>query len=329
MGEVVWAGRGPLGSTDGRVALYLRGDAPRLIPDPIAERPVDELHERIRAYLGSRGASFFRDVYNGCGGGDEDEMLDALWDLVWTGEVTNDTFGPLRLIGPAARRPARRPHLPRLTQPRAAGRWSLIASIVGAGANATERLHSESGVLLQRHGVLTRDAVMVEGWAGGFASLYPVLRAMEESGRIRRGYFVEGLGGSQFALPGAVDRLRSMRDAPSRVIAMAATDPANAYGSVLPWPSSDGRMARAAGAYCVLDSGRLVLYLEKGGRSLLTVEPVTAEHLRTLITLATAVGKVELQRVDGVGVADSALAPLLREVGFSSTHRGLVAYSAS
>src|SRR5690348_360068 len=305
MGEVVWVGRGSLGTSDGRVALYLRGDAPRLMPEPASERPVDEWHEKIRAFLAARGASFFRDIYNACGGGDEEEMLDAVWDLVWTGEVTNDTFAPLRLIGPSSRRPARRPRLPRLTQPRATGRWSLIANLVGAGANATERLHSEAGVLLQRHGVLTRDAVMVEGWAGGFASLYPVLRAMEESGRIRRGYFVEGLGGSQFALPGAVDRLRSMRDAPGRVLAMAATDPASAYGSVLPWPSSDGRMARAAGAYCALDAGRLVLYLEKNGRSLLTQAPVTVDHLRALVTLATAVGKVELQRVDGGPVWDS------------------------
>ena len=120
-----------------------------------------------------------------------------------------------------------------------------------------------------------------------------------------------------------------MRDAPARIVALAATDPANAYGAVLPWPSSDGRMARAAGAYCVVDSGRLVLYLEKGGRSLLTQGQVMVEHLQALIAIATAVGKVEVQRVDGAAVSDSPLAPLLREAGFSSTHRGLVAYGVS
>src|SRR5205823_2908298 len=224
MGEVVWAGRGSLGASDGRVALYLRGDAPRLIA-PAVDGPKTELHENIRIHLKSRGASFFRDLYNACGGGDEEVILDALWDLVWSGEVTNDTFAPLRLLGPMARRPARKPRLPRLSQPRATGRWSLVADLVGGGANATERLHSEAGVLLQRHGVLTREAVVGEGWPGGFASLYPVLRAMEESGRIRRGYFVEGLGGSQFALPGAVERLRSLRESGGAVIAMAATDP--------------------------------------------------------------------------------------------------------
>jgi len=198
---------------------------------------------------------------------------------------------------------------------------------VGEGANATERLHAEAGVLLQRHGVLTREAVVGEGWPGGFASLYPVLRAMEESGRIRRGYFVEGLGGSQFALPGAVDRLRSLRESGGGIVAVAATDPANAYGTILPWPETDGRMSRAAGAYCVLDDGRLVLYLERGGRSLLTNGEVASAHLQALIAVATAGGRVELQKVDGVGAMDSPLRNMLREAGFSATHRSLVAYA--
>jgi len=326
MGEVVWVGRGPLGPSDGRVALYLRGDAPRLVPAP-TDPPHSELHDLIRAHLKSRGASFYRDLYNSAGGGDDEIVLDALWDLVWSGEVTNDTFAPLRLLGPAARKPARRPRLPRLIQPRATGRWSLVEDLVGFGANATERLHSEAGVLLQRHGVLTREAVIAEGWPGGFAGLYPVLRAMEESGRIRRGYFVEGLGGSQFALPGAVDRLRSHRDEGGGIVALAATDPANAYGSVLPWPESDGRMARAAGAFCVLDGGGLVLYLERGGRSLITRGEVTATHLAALIAVATRAGKLELQKVDGAPVMESPLNALLREAGFSSTHRSLVAYA--
>jgi ATP-dependent Lhr-like helicase len=326
MGEVVWVGRGSLGSTDGRVALYLRGDAPRLVPDA-TDAPSDALHVRLRDHMRARGATFFRDLYAACGGGDEEAMLDALWDLVWAGEVTNDTFAPLRLLGPAARRPAHRPRLPRLTQPRASGRWSLVADLVGSGANPTERLHAAAGVLMQRYGVLTRESVSGEGWPGGFAGLYPVLRAMEESGRIRRGYFVEGLGGSQFALPGAVDRLRALREQDGGVIALAACDPANSYGSVLAWPRSDGRMARAAGAYCVLDGGKLVLYLERGGRSLLTVGDVSIEHLKALIGMAVLAGRVELQKVDGVPVVDSPLNAMLREAGFTSTHRGLVAYS--
>src|SRR5437868_6317744 len=325
MGEVVWAGRGSLGTNDGRVALYLRGDAPRLVSPPV-DVPRSELHERLRGHLKSRGASFYRALYNACGGGDEEVMLDALWDLVWSGEVTNDTFAPLRMLGPMARRPARKPRMPRLIQPRATGRWSLVEDLVGGGANPTERLHSEAGVLLQRHGVLTREAVVGEGRPGGFASLYPVLRAMEESGRIRRGYFVEGLGGSQFALPGAVDRLRALREEGGGIVALAATDPANAYGTLLAWPESDGRMSRAAGAYCVLDDGRLVLFLERGGRSLLTTGAVQLAHLQALIAIATGAGRVELQKVDGVAVMDSPLRAALREAGFSATHRSLVAY---
>jgi ATP-dependent Lhr-like helicase len=193
--------------------------------------------------------------------------------------------------------------------------------------------------------VLTREAVVGEGWPGGFASLYPVLRAMEESGRIRRGYFVEGLGGSQFALPGAVDRLRGLRESGGGIVAMAATDPANAYGTVLSWPrpgsprnhgeasdfagiKSDGRMARAAGAYCVIDDGRLALYLERGGRSLQTNGEVRLAHLQALIALATQAGRVELQKVDGLSVMDSPLKSALREAGFSQTHRSLIAYGS-
>jgi ATP-dependent helicase Lhr and Lhr-like helicase len=344
MGEVVWLGRGPLGSGDGRVALYLRGDAPKLAPEP-ADPPAGELHGRLRAHLERRGASFFRDLYLGAGGGDQEEVLDALWDMVWAGEVTNDTFAPLRVpAGPARRAaPSRRAPLLRLGHPRGAGRWSLVRELLEPAASATERLHAQAGTLLQRHGVLTREAVVAEGWSGGFAGLYPVLRAMEEAGRARRGYFVDGLGGSQFALPGAVDRLRAARDAGAAVVALAATDPANPYGAALPWPaaagddslppggggsgwggSNTGRMARAAGAYVVLDSGELRLYLERGGRSLLTRGPVGVEHVRALAAAALRAGRVEVQRVDGAPVRQTKLAGVLLEAGFGQSPRGLV-----
>ena len=323
MGEVVWAGRGALGPGDGRVALYLRGEAPRLLalPDEVPSGAVyDALRERL-----TRGASFFRDLYAAAGGGDQEAVLDALWDLVWAGEVTNDVFSPLRMLGPATRRSGagRRPRLPMLTQPRAAGRWSLVRDLVSDGAPPTERLHAEAGVLLQRHGVLTREAVVGEGWAGGFAALYPVLRAMEEAGKIRRGYFVQGLGGSQFALPGAVDRLRSAREPEGRILALAATDPANPYGTLLAWPEGLGRPARAAGAYVVVEDGALKLYLERGGRSLLTFGQVDVGHVAALMAVLKQV-KVEIQRVDGAEVTASALSPLLREAGFGSSPRGMV-----
>src|SRR6185369_3992256 len=220
MGEVGWEGRGALGRDDGRIVLFRPGR--EVLRDLTAanrdgEPPTGPRHEAIRAWLARRGASFYREVYVAAGGGSDREVLDALWDLVWAGEVTNDTFTPLRALRwrRPSRDPRRRPsRLTSLGPPEAAGRWSLVRDPEAATAapSTTETLHAWSLALLERHGVLTREAVAAEGVAGGFPAVYPVLRAMEEAGRIRRGYFVDGLGAAQFALPGAVDRLRSLRE---------------------------------------------------------------------------------------------------------------------
>ena len=322
MGEVVWTGRGSLGSSDGRVALYLRSDAPRLVREP-EERPNGEIHERLREHLQGRGASFFRDLYYATGSGDEDAVLDALWDMVWAGEVTNDTFLPLRMLGPRARRNPHRPVM-RLGPPASAGRWSLVSDLLRPMASTTEHLHAMAGALLQRYGVLTREAALGESITGGFAALYPVLRAMEEAGKIRRGYFIDGLGGLQFALPGAVDRLRASRDEDAKVVALAATDPASPYGTTIPWPEHESRMARAAGAYVVIDGGELRLYLERGGRSLLTAGDVQPAHLRALAAMAARVDKLEIQSIDGASIKASPLEGMLREAGFGTTPKGVV-----
>ena len=321
MGEVVWAGRGSLGPHDGRIALYLRADAARLVRAPLPAE--GELAARIRDHLQSRGASFFRDLYYAAGQGDEDAVLDALWDMVWAGEVTNDTFLPLRMLGPRTRRNPRRP-LMRLGPPAATGRWSLVSDLLSTTVSPTEHLHGLTGSLLQRYGVLTREAALGEGIPGGFAALYPVLRAMEEGGKIRRGYFIDGLGGLQFALPGAVDRLRATRDQEGRINALAATDPASPYGTAIPWPAHETRMARAAGAYVVIDGGELRLYLERGGRSLLTAGAVNLGHLQALAAVAATRDKLEIQTVDGAPVKESVLEGLLREAGFGTSPKGLV-----
>jgi ATP-dependent Lhr-like helicase len=265
----------------------------------------------------------------------EREVLDALWDLVWAGEVTNDTFAPLRAL--RWRRPSgeRRPRPGRLLSapPEAAGRWSLVA----AGAIApTARLHSVVLAMLERHGVLTREAVASEEVAGGFSGVYPVLRAMEEAGKIRRGYFVEGLGAAQFALPGAVDRLRSMRE-PSeggpQVRLLAAADPANPYGAAAPWPRAgrDDRrpLQRAAGAYVVLVGGAAVFYLERGGHSLQSL-PAAADEDTARLALASFRDLVEsgrvrelvITRVDGAPVAGSPWRDALEAAGFVPGYRG-------
>ena len=323
-GDVVWTGRGALGTGDGRLSLFVSSDAARLVA--VADATPGDVPARLREHLSSRGASFFRDLVL-AGGVPPDDVLAAVWDMVWNGELTNDTLMPLRSFAPRPRRSregSRRRPLMRLGPPGSEGRWSLTADLLRPTAAPTERLAAQALCLLGRHGVLTREAALAEGVAGGFAGLYPVLRAMEDSGKIRRGYFVDGMGGSQFAVPGAVDRLRAVRNDAPRLLAMAAADPANPYGGVLPWPDSGGRPARVAGAYVVLEGGELRLFLERGGRSLLTFGAVDAGHLQVLVTAAVRAGKLEIRQVDGTPVADSGLAPALREVGFGVTPRGLV-----
>ena len=217
-GEIVWVGAGPLGADDGRVRIYFRDRVRLLAPAPIDDgRPAESVHDALRTRLAQAGASFWPDLVAAAGTADDTIVLAALWDLVWAGEVTNDTFGPLRVPRRAVRRSASaraKPHLARLTRlgpPAGAGRWSLVAPLLEPAPTPTEIAHAQALQLLERHGVVTREGVRAEGVAGGFAAVYPVLRALEESGRARRGWFVAGLGAAQFALPGAVDRLRAYR----------------------------------------------------------------------------------------------------------------------
>jgi ATP-dependent Lhr-like helicase len=339
-GEVVWVGRGTLGRDDGRVALFRRDRVELLATAGTAEdRPSQPVHDAIRAHLQRRGASFFPQLRAAVADArSDDELLDALWDLVWAGEVTNDTIAALRALSlPRSRSKAtpRPGRLVALGPPRAAGRWSLVADLVGEERTPTERGHALATSLLERHGVVTREAVAAEGIAGGYASVYPVLRAMEESGRARRGYFVAGLGAAQFALPGAVDRLRAARDdgEPS-VRILAATDPAQPYGAALSWPrgADDERLPlqRTAGAYVVLVDGRAALYLERGGRGLLTL-PAAADAavrdravaaLPSLVAPGGPLRELRLERVDRAPVGESSLAEALREAGFRSSYRG-------
>ncbi|MEA2685678.1 MAG: ATP-dependent helicase Lhr and Lhr-like helicase, partial [Actinomycetota bacterium] len=335
-GEVAWVGAGPLGRDDGKVLLFLRGHAAALRPVTVGagERPSEPEHDRLREVLARRGACFFREL----GGADDKASLDALWDLVWAGEVTNDSFAALRAFGAggsgSGRRPGRgsanrRPRPGSLTvlgPPKAQGRWSLVDAELPLGdVTPTERSYALAAALLDRHGVLTRAAVRGESHGGGFAAVYPVLRTMEESGRARRGYFVAGLGGAQFALPGAVDRLRARREATGDVLVLAATDPANAYGVSLPWPVPGPR--RVAGAYVVLVDGHASLYVEKGAKSLVALRPFDGEWEDAAVGALD--GLVASGRVRRLAVEryDDALDPVLRAAGFVPSPRGLVRYA--
>ncbi|MDH4278104.1 MAG: helicase-related protein [Acidimicrobiia bacterium] len=311
-GELVWVGAGGIGVGDGRLRLVWRDQVPLLVPDPAAvddeDRPNDPIHVALREGLARSGASFWSDLvamaWASATAADYDDqtVLAALWDLVWAGEVTNDSFTALRslLAGATpstpnrrkakrgARRGPGRPNLralSRLGPPSATGRWSLVQSLLAPTASATERATTRALQLLERYGVVTREMALAEGAVGGFAGVYPVLKELEDRGQVRRGYFVSGLGAAQFALPGAVDRLRDHRvtdldsrdrdDVGGELLVLAAVDPAQPYGAALPWPETPGRPARAVGAYVVLERGRPIVYVERGGKSLVTFPGVT------------------------------------------------------
>jgi ATP-dependent Lhr-like helicase len=350
-GAVVWVGAGALGPKDGRIALYLAEDLPALLPPPEGPAPDGPLHARIREHLGTRGASFFPQLHQGLGGGFLPEVTTALWDLVWAGEVTNDTLGPLRAlvhpsrVEPGGRRRARRarawgapglPAGPRGFAPETAGRWSLVRSGAAGEPGPTERLAARVRQLLERHGIVTRETVGAEGLEGGFAAAYPVLAAMEEAGRVRRGYFVDGRGAAQFALPGAVDRLRSLRATPAapETVRLAATDPANPYGAALPWPerSAGRKPMRVAGAAVILVDGALAGWLGPGERDLLTFGEPGTERAPEVVAraLAEALARepartgraIVLEEIDGLPVEAAPLAPALRAAGFAPTAHG-------
>ena len=334
-GDLVWVGAGPLGPSDGRVSLLFRDAVRLLAPPPPDEPPAGAVHDAIRAHLAARGASFWPELLAASGVADGEAVLGALWDLVWAGEITNDTMAPLRALRAGKRKasPQRgRPHPGRLRRagpPAAAGRWSLVAGLRAPEASATEIAHARALQLLERHGVLTREAVRGEGLPGGFAGIYPVLKTLEESGRARRGHFVAGLGAAQFALPGAVDRLRGVRaplreDDAASVVVLAAADPAQPYGAALPWPETPHRPARAAGAWVIVVNGEAAAYLERGGHSLVVFGD-GADWVDGLASLVKDgyLSRLEISKIDGAPARESSHAETLRSAGFADAYRGL------
>jgi len=338
-GRVVWVGAAGIGANDGRIRLVFRDQVARLVP-PVEALVEGAGHDAIRARLDARGASFWPDLVAAVQEAglpyEQETVLAALWDLVWAGEVTNDSFAAVRarLHGNKSRRPLRRSsrrvaHLSDLGPPDAAGRWSLVSGLRTDEVSPTEAAHARARQLLDRYGVLTREAALGEGQVGGFAGVYPVLKMLEERGEVRRGYFVAGLGAAQFALAGAVDRLRSMRETPagSEPLVLAATDPAQPYGAALGWPPSAGRPTRTAGAHVVLTAGVPVVVVERGGRSLITFAGAEKsddwiEPVKDLVR-SGRLRRLEIAKVDGVAVRETGWARLLEAAGFSSGYRGL------
>jgi len=335
MGEVVWVGHGALGSSDGKVALYRRTQIGKLLDPPEVDlEGLSVLERALIERLSQRGACFFKELQVACAGLDArlEEIVAALWDLVWKGLVTNDTFQPLRALGMRkAKRSRRRGH----TDLRVAGRWSLVSDLLDE-VSPTARLHARAVMLLERHGIVSREAASMESLPGGFSSVYPVLKQMEESGKVRRGYFVDGIGGAQFAFAGAVDRLRGFREPRTEPLALvlSAPDPANPYGWVVPWPDQPKDVSRSprrvSGALLVLVDGTPALYLERGGKVLLTFEGVEGPALeRGFDALHDHLAQhsrktVHIETIDDQPALRSPHAPFLKEIGLSFDHRGLI-----
>ncbi|MER5989211.1 DEAD/DEAH box helicase [Streptomyces sp. NPDC001787] len=362
-GEIVWAGAGSLPGKDGWLSLYPADSAPLLLPPP---HPLEQsaLHESVLTTLSGGYGLFFRQIadqvrattHPDC---TDPQLADALWDLAWSGRLTNDTLAPLRSLLGSGRTAGSTAHRARRSVPRGrygsltaaarpasrtgpptvSGRWSLLPP---AEPEPTHRAHALARTLLDRHGVVTRGAVQAEGVEGGFSATYRVLAAFEDNGQARRGYVVEGLGAAQFAMDGAVDRLRAASTARDRTdpgaaphaLVLAAADPANAYGAALPWPESpDGaghKPGRKAGALVVLVDGELTLYMERGGKTLLAwpsdpESPALRAAARALAEAAGAgaLGTVTVERTNGASSLTSPLGRTLEAAGFLATPRGL------
>jgi ATP-dependent Lhr-like helicase len=366
-GEASWIGIEPLGDRDGRMALYLTDHLRRLRQPAVRADAIDAAEslrlngraKEILNYLRAHGASFFGPLHDGSGGGFPQETVDVLWDLVWQGIVTNDTLHPLRAFirgnDPPSRRRAQSPPFRsrRLVPPKAEGRWSLIETPRATKATLTEWSAATAQQLLTRYGVVTRETTASEAVAGGFSAVYDVLKTMEETGRIRRGYFVAGLGGAQFATPAAVDLLRAMREPAETAFAavLAATDPANPYGAILRWPDLASEQpssasppadlargpTRSVGARVILVDGFLGGYLRRGERELLLFAPkeeprrsqVAREVARILLHLALSrdVSRrgMLLSEINGESAIHHSAAAIFAEEGFIPTAMGLQA----
>jgi ATP-dependent helicase Lhr and Lhr-like helicase len=344
-GEIFWVGDGPIGESDGWVRWYIAGQQPH----PARGEPEQYRSQELLAALAERGASFFDALIpSGLAVADRSQYVDALWELVWAGLVTSDTFAPVRGLASsgAHRRPSRptpRIHrvrlaagglgratrTPRIVTPTTAGRWSLVER---SSQPAADRLASDIFAQLDRYGVVTRGSVLTENAEGGFGTTYRALSSLEESGQCRRGYFVEGLGAAQFALTGAVDRLRTHQSEPAtpRAVVLAACDPANPYGAALSWPDREGhRPGRKAGALVVLVGGALIFYVERGGRTLLSFSEDSTQLAPAAAALARSVqqgllGKLTVERADGGHIFGSVrVSEALQDAGFRMTPQGL------
>ena len=363
-GEVVWAGFDPIGERDGRIGLYLAEKLPELWPLNQGAGTREQGEEKyagaaekeaaVIAYLAQHGASFFADIHDALGGGYPGETLDAIWNLVWRGELRNDGLAALRAYcsrpSQSSSRQPKRVHNQvgfrsrRTTPPTAQGRWALQTAAFATDRSATNWSHAIAHQLLTRYGVVLRETAHAENLPGGFSAIYDVMKALEESGKVRRGYFAADLGATQFAMPAAVDLLRSLRAEPdagkSEMVQLAATDPANPYGSLLRWPAApdaSSSLTRSVGARVILCNGALIAYLRRGNPNLQVClpeeEPQRSQDARALAEFL--VGRVQMESgagndragmlvtsINGIAVVEHPIARILLDAGFQAAPMG-------
>ena len=354
-GEVVWCGLEAIGEKDGRVALYLAEKLPLLWPvraeQGIAETPTSERERAVVEYLRGHGASFFQELHDGTGGGYPGETIDSIWNLVWRGLLRNDALQALRAYCDRSSqasqgrnaKPVRRVHQQtgfrsrRTTPPTVQGRWALNTIAFAEERSGTEWSHAIAQQLLARYGVVFRETAHAEGLPGGFSAVYDVLKALEESGKVRRGYFAADLGATQFAMPAAVDLLRSLRvkhdGDKSEMLMLAATDPANPYGTLLKWPAggdATSSLTRSVGARVILCDGSLIAYLRRSNPNIQVFlpeeEPARGQAAKALadflVERAQMEGGMLLTGVNGSSVQEHWTARVWLEAGFVAAPMG-------
>ncbi len=338
-GEVVWIGAGAIGRSDGRVALYFREDVRLAGPPPSNAKlatPEGPVQDAIRQRL-EEGPTFWLDIVAELDHPPE-ELHSAIWDLAFAGEITNDSFAPLRAprlraVPKSASRARRFSRRRASAGPTVQGRWSLTAPLFRNAPAVGPRLRAQAELMLERHGILTREMALAEGVPGGFSTLYPELSNLEVLGSARRGYFIEGLGGAQFALAGAVERLRSQSTDEEELTILAGTDPANPYGATLKWPKQESRRrpSRTPGSFVLLRAGEPLLFLEKGGKGLLRLVPgLEGAELSGLLAAFVDAARegtippLKIERFDGEPLIGSDFEPLLLAAGFSRQPRKMV-----
>jgi ATP-dependent Lhr-like helicase len=344
-GWLVWVGHGALGQRDGRIALYRRSHVASWLAPPDPEQSFAPLESALLAHLERAGASFLVELEAAAPGASRPEIEEALWNLVWAGQITNDTLQPLRALARrGAKAPSGRARGRVITTP---GRWSLVRQLSTLTPSPPERAHRLALALLDRHGLISREVAATESLPDGYPPVHAVLRAMEDGGKVRRGYFVDGLGGMQFAHPAALEQLRAASTAhPERslratrggevegrdALILAASDPASPWGAALPWPGRPDEGAtgarRTSGALVVIHMGEPVLWLDKGGRRAVTFPAASDPDAIAAASRALAARRngrfLRIETIDGTPANTSPLSPSLRAAGFYPDLRGLV-----